>query len=423
MTPFKPSALASGPSPLAVASALVAMLGSVYAKHPRMLASSPTAIPSQAQVIDSKSFAVLSSVPPVTSSNGSAPFVPPGHTLDSLRAQPFHVYDDAFYDILGANPTLSLVAESETDPLFHEAVIWFPDTEDIFFVQNAGAKAAGTGLAKSSIIQKVSLAAVEKAAAAGTLVQVDTVDASPQVLNPNGGTNYRGQLLFAAEGQGDQLPSALYLVNPRPPYNSTVLLNNFFGRQFSSLNDVAVHPLNRDVYFTDTLYGYLQDFRPPPGMRNQVYRFSPDTGAVTVVADGFSLPNGFNFSPDGAYAYVTDSGRNRGFTGNYHFSEPATIYRFNVSADGTLENRKTFAYADTGVPDGVHVDEKGNVYVGCGGGVQVWSPSGTLLGKIFLGTGAANFQFAGSGRMIICAETQLYYATLAATGSFVQSEL
>lgn len=70
------------------------------------------------------------------------------------------------------------------------------------------------------------------------------------------------------------------------------LLNNYFGRQFNSLNDLNVHPKSKDVYFTDTLYGYLQDFRPAPGIQNQVYRLSDATGAVTVVADGFTLPNG-----------------------------------------------------------------------------------------------------------------------------------
>jgi sugar lactone lactonase YvrE len=34
-----------------------------------------------------------------------------------------------------------------------------------------------------------------------------------------------------------------------------VLLNNYFGRQFNSLNDVAINPRNDDIYFTDTLYG------------------------------------------------------------------------------------------------------------------------------------------------------------------------
>lgn len=76
------------------------------------------------------------------------------------------------------------------------------------------------------------------------------------------------------------------------PLINKALLNNYFGRQFNSLNDVVIHPTNGEVYFTDTLYGYLQDFRPVPGLRNQVYRLNMETGAVRVVADDFTLPNG-----------------------------------------------------------------------------------------------------------------------------------
>lgn len=90
--------------------------------------------------------------------------------------------------------------------------------------------------------------------------------------------------------------------------HSIVVLNNYFGRQFSSLNDVGVHPVNKDVYFTDTLYGYLQDFRPAPGLQNQVYRWNDRTGAVTVVADGFSLPNGKDRPLRGDIARQTDAG-------------------------------------------------------------------------------------------------------------------
>ena len=86
-------------------------------------------------------------------------------------------------------------------------------------------------------------------------------------------------------------------MNPEEPHNTTVLLNNFFGRQFNSLNDVSVNPRNGEIYFTDVTYGYLQDFRPSPGFPNQVYRLNPDTGSVTVVADGFVNPNGMTCSP------------------------------------------------------------------------------------------------------------------------------
>lgn len=57
------------------------------------------------------------------------------------------------------------------------------------------------------------------------------------------------------------------------------------------------------------------------------------------------------------------------------------------------------------------------MYAGCGDGVHVWSPSGALLGKIFTGELVANFQFAGKGRMVILAETKLFYATLGAEGA------
>ena len=55
--------------------------------------------------------------------------------------------------------------------------------------------------------------------------------------------------------------------------------------------------------------------------------------------------------------------------------------------------------------------------------MQVWNPSGKLIGKIYTGRTAANFQFVGGGRMVIMGETQLYYATLAAKGEFVESQL
>lgn len=72
-----------------------------------------------------------------------------------------------------------------------------------------------------------------------------------------------------------------------------MVLNNYFGRQFNSLNDVAVNAKNKDIYFTDVTYGYFQDFRPVPALPNQVYRLTESTGAVTVVADGFRSPNGW----------------------------------------------------------------------------------------------------------------------------------
>lgn len=405
----------SAPVVVATAAALILGQSGIVNTH---------SLPANAQFINQKDFNVLPSVPAAAEFNATGVFIPPGQTAESMFAKPFHVYDQEFIAVLGANPTLTLLGQTDSDPVFHEAVVWHPQTDEVFFVQNAGAAAAGTGLKKSAIIQKISLSeasVLSNSSNAVGKIEIVKVDSDPQVINPNGGTNYRGQILFVGEGQGADITSTLYLMNPNAPYNTTVLLNNYFGRQFNSLNDAVVHPINKDLYFTDVLYGFYQDFRPAPGLRNQVYRYNNSTGAVTVVADGFDSPNGLTFSPNGKHAYVTDTGINHGFFG-FNFSAPASIYRFNVQEDGTWDNRKTFAFVNSGVPDGVHCDAKGNVYAGCGDGLNVWNPSGKLIGKIHTGTTAANFAFAGK-RLVIMGETKLWYATLGVEGNMVKSEM
>lgn len=119
---------------------------------------------------------------------------------------------------------------------------------------------------------------------------------------------------------------------------------------------------------------------------------------------------------------------------------PALLsYSFDVTEDGAgsinVGPKTLFAYVDTGVPDGLKVDTKGNLYVGCGvrpdssisrsvliplsiqDGVHVFSPVGVLLGKIYLGgMGSANLAFVGEGKLVILSETKIFLAQFAAAG-------
>lgn len=64
-----------------------------------------------------------------------------------------------------------------------------PPTEEVFFVQSAGSPDAGTGLKKSSIVQKISLAeaeALRNGSHTQSQVKIVVVDSEPQVINPNG---------------------------------------------------------------------------------------------------------------------------------------------------------------------------------------------------------------------------------------------
>ncbi|SOS41164.1 gluconolactonase [Pseudomonas syringae] len=50
--------------------------------------------------------------------------------------------------------------------------------------------------------------------------------------------------------------------------------------------------------------------------------------------------------------------------------------------DGALSNGKVFAEIAPGIPDGLKVDAQGNVWSSSKEGIQVFSASGELLGKI-----------------------------------------
>ncbi|CAM9952538.1 unnamed protein product, partial [Hapterophycus canaliculatus] len=79
--------------------------------------------------------------------------------------------------------------------------------------------------------------------------------------------------------------------------------------------------------------------------------------------------------------------------------------------DGGLGNRKLFLDArpmkethGVGDPDGIKVDERGNIFATAPGGVVVVSPAGEHLGTIFTGgVFVANVALAGDGYLYMAA--------------------
>ena len=153
------------------------------------------------------------------------------------------------------------------------------------------------------------------------------------------------------------------------------------------------------------------------------YRFEPNTGVVQAVADDFIAPNGIEMSPDFKYVYVTDTGQHT-FPDKDNLTDPATIYRFDMSSDGKrLENRQVFAYSDSGFPDGIHTDTNGNVFSSCGAGdgVHVWNPEGVLLGKFGVNGGSNNFAFFPGG-MYMFNNYKLWKITMKAEGRAIRRD-
>jgi gluconolactonase len=68
--------------------------------------------------------------------------------------------------------------------------------------------------------------------------------------------------------------------------------------------------------------------------------------------------------------------------------------------------------ADQGIPDGIKCDLEGNVYSGCGDGINVWSMGGVLLGKVLIEGGVANFCFGRKGEIFALNEHRLWRVQL-----------
>jgi gluconolactonase len=310
-------------------------------------------------------------------------------------------YNDDFYNVLGHNATARQLYDLDWQA-FHEGGIYNKDTNKLYVTSNwAG-----------SLDNPINV----------TIIDLDpkanysyTTTRYAALAEPNGGTSYfppgtsnssfPPRHLYADEGDFTQ-PSGLVSVDPVTGHSQKIL-TNYLGRNFSSINDVRQHPITGDIWFTDADYGYYQFFRPQPTIPKQVYRFTPSTGEIGVVADGFVQSNGLEFSPDLKTLYVSDTGAAGGPLLGTNLTRPATVYAFDVVGQKTLANRRTFAYADNGFPDGIHADTEGNLWAGCGDGVHVWNKNGTLLGKIWNGAETNNFAFL-PGKMLIFSNAQLW---------------
>lgn len=178
-----------------------------------------------------------------------------------------------------------------------------------------------------------------------------------------------------------------------------VVVDRYQGKRFNSPNDLVFHS-NGDLYFTDPPYGL------PAGQEREldwcgVYRW--DGKEVTLLTKEFDRPNGIGFSPDYKTLYVAQS------------DGKAPVWKaFPRQEDGSLGPGKVLATAKEfygkvpGSPDGLTVDQNGNLWVTAPGGVWVLNPAGKVLGKILTGQATANCTFGGPDRSWLLITADMY---------------
>jgi len=211
--------------------------------------------------------------------------------------------------------------------------------------------------------------------------------------SPRGGESGSNGLLLDREGRlilcqhGDRRIARL-----EPNRRFRTLCDNYQGKRLNSPND-AVFKSNGDLYFTDPPYGLVKGADDPARELPfcGVYRLSKD-GQLTLLTDQIARPNGIAFSPDEKTLYVAQSD-----------PKMPVWFAFDVQPDGTIANRRIFADARSwpeglrGLPDGMKVDKEGNLFCTGPGGVNVFAPDGTLLGRINPGQPTANCCFGDDG--------------------------
>jgi gluconolactonase len=160
------------------------------------------------------------------------------------------------------------------------------------------------------------------------------------------------------------------------------VVDHYDGKRLNTPNDIVVGP-DGAMYFTDPIIdmkrGQVQE------QPQSIYRLDAKN-TLTLVTREQTAPNGLVFSPDGKYMYTDDD-------------DTKSIYRYNFHKGGTVSDKMTFGVmtdpVNRGVPDGMKIDKKGNLYISGPNGIWVWNSKGVHIGTVQMPHGMANLTWGG----------------------------
>ncbi|MGO9012395.1 MAG: SMP-30/gluconolactonase/LRE family protein [Bryobacteraceae bacterium] len=180
-----------------------------------------------------------------------------------------------------------------------------------------------------------------------------------------------------------------------------VLADRWEGKRLNAPNDIVVGH-NGHAYFTDPAFGSQADHRELDFYG--VYHIPPK-GPLEIVAKLDGRPNGIALSPNGRVLYVSDS-------------DNRSILAFDLDHNGQPARQRTLVENTGAVPDGIRVDEKGNLYVAARG-IAVYNTEGRLLDTIPVSDAPSNCAFgeADGQSLFITARHKVYRVRVLAKGA------
>ena len=237
--------------------------------------------------------------------------------------------------------------------------------------------------------------------------RIHKVDAGGKLSVFREGSNHANGLMVNARGEIVACEMDGQVVAYSPDGQSRrVVADKYDGKRFNAPNDLVIDRQG-GVYFTDPAFGAPM---PLPQGKTCVYYIAPG-GEVTRLIDNLPNPNGITLSPDEKTLYVIPSGQ-------------AEMMAYPVESPGKIGTGKVLCKLSQrgsqsrGGGDGVAMDGKGNLYITSALGLQVFNPSGELLGIITLPEQPANVKFGGADlkTLYVTARTSLYTVPMEVRG-------
>jgi gluconolactonase len=247
----------------------------------------------------------------------------------------------------------------------------------------------------------------------GYLLFSDTVVDKLRKLIPGSGDSEAGDRPGGAMGNAYDTDGRLYTCEfrqrrvTRTTKNGKVdvLAARFEGKRLNGPNDVIVRR-DGQVYFTDPAFGSQQDSRELDFYG--VFHVNPK-GEIEAVARWKTRPNGIALSPNGRTLYVADS-------------DERVVRAYDLDGKGAASKERVVVDKIAGVPDGLEVDEKGNLYVAAQKVFVYAAPNGLpakLLGEVPVGEVPSNLAFGDPDMetLYITARTGIYRVRLGVKGA------